>query len=95
MQLNKIAVGDEVVWTDLLTVEYLGAPYARKLQPARNIFVHQSRDIEHRAATTHRKGLVRICRFARRLGVDTDDFKRAKKKRPEFIQAVSGFRRHR
>ena len=32
MQLNKIAVTDEMFWTDLLTVEYLGTPYARELQ---------------------------------------------------------------
>jgi hypothetical protein len=31
MQLNKIAVTDEMLWTDLLTVEYLVTPYARKL----------------------------------------------------------------
>jgi hypothetical protein len=31
MQLNKVAIGHEVVWTDLLTVEYLDTPHAREL----------------------------------------------------------------
>ena len=94
MQLNKIAVTDEMFRTDLLTVEYLGTPYARKLQTQGNVFVHQARDIEDRAATTHCEGLVIIRRFARRLRVDTDNLKRVKKKRPELIQAIACLSRH-
>ncbi len=52
MQLNKIAMGNEMVWTDLMTVEYLGTPHACKLQISRNVFVHEARDIEHRGVTT-------------------------------------------
>ena len=42
----------------------------------------------------HREGLVGICRFAGHLGVDTDDLTSAKKKSPQLIKAISGFRRH-
>jgi len=38
MQLNKIAIRDEMLWTDLLTVEYLGTLHACKLQAPGNVF---------------------------------------------------------
>ena len=74
-----------MVWTDLLTVKHIGAPNACKFQTPGNVFVHQTSDIEHRAATTHGERLVSICRFTRRLGVDTDDLQRAKKKGRQIL----------
>lgn len=42
-----------MVWTDLLTVEDVGTPYACRLQSLGNIHVYQVRNIEHRAGSTH------------------------------------------
>ena len=60
MQLDEVAVGDGMIGADLLAGEDLGAPHARKLQVPANVLMHQAGDIVHRAATTHREGLVRI-----------------------------------
>jgi hypothetical protein len=40
MQLHKVAVNDEMVRTNLLTVEDLGTPHARELQVSGNVFVN-------------------------------------------------------
>ena len=95
MQLDEIAVGDEVIRTHLLAIEYLRAPYACELQAACNIFVYESRDVEHGAAAAHRKRFVGLGRFAGGLGIHAHDFEGAEKKRPQLIQAFSAFRRHR
>ena len=72
MQFDKVAIGDEVVRADLLSVEYVDTPHTCELQALGNVLVHQPGDIEHRAAATHREGFAVIRRFTRRLGVDTD-----------------------
>ena len=93
MQFDKVAVRDEMVRTDLLAVDYLGTPHARKFKVSSNVLVHQASDIEYRAATTHCETFLIFGRLARRLGVDTNDLKREKKKLSQLIQAISGFGR--
>ena len=91
MQLDKIAIRNEMLGADLLTVKNLGTPHACKFQATGKVFVHEARDIVHRATTTHREGLVVIRRFTWRLCVDTDDLQRAKKKGSQLIQTIAGF----
>src|SRR5210317_2200145 len=94
MQFDKVTINNNMVRTYLLTVKYLGAPHARKLQALGDVLVHQTRDVQHGAATTYGKGFVVVCRLARCLRVNANDLERPKKKRTERVETVSGFRRH-
>ena len=61
VQLDDIAIGNDVIGTNLLPVEYAAAPQACELEIGRHLFVHQSRNIEHRRATAQSKrpGIIR------------------------------------
>ena len=50
MQLDDVAVGNQMVASDLLTVESGFAPHARVPECARNVLVHEPRDVLHRLA---------------------------------------------
>jgi hypothetical protein len=80
-----------MVRADLLPIEHLGSPHACKLQVLGDILVHQARDVQYGIATAHGKGLIVVGRLARRLGINTHDFQRTKKKRPERIETIPGF----
>lgn len=54
MQLDKVAIRGEMIWADLLAVEYVGTPHACEPQAPGNVFVYQARDIEHRTRRVER-----------------------------------------
>ena len=50
VQFDDVAIGKRMVLPDLLSFEARLAPYASKLQRARQVVVHESRDIGDRLA---------------------------------------------
>ena len=52
------AIGDDVISTDLLAIEDLGAPHARELEIPRDVLVHELGDVMYRATMTYRERLV-------------------------------------
>ena len=64
MQLNEIAVGNQVVWANLLTVEHVCSPDASELQVSCNVLVHQLGDVVYRVAATRRERFVVVGRLA-------------------------------
>ena len=83
-----------MIGPDLLAVEHIGAPHARELEFARNVFVHQLGDIENGVAVPCRKGLVILGGFARRLGVDAYYLQCFEQERSQCTQARPGFGGH-
>ena len=71
VQFHNIAIGNKMVRTDLLTVEYFGTPYTCELQALGYVFVHHTSNIMDRATAPHREGLIAICLLSGLLGIDT------------------------
>ena len=95
MQLDQVAIGDEMLGAYLLAIEDVRAPHAGKLEAFGNVLVHEPRDIEHCAAATNRKWFVSLRFLARRLGVDADNLQRPEQEGADLVEAVAGLGRDR
>ncbi len=82
MELDEIAIGNEVIGTDLLAVEYFAAPDACELQFSRDVLVHEFCDVKDSTAPAHRERFIRFGRLAGGLGVDTHDLECTKQEWP-------------
>src|SRR6266516_3351807 len=79
VQFDDVAICKRMVLPDLLSFEARVAPYASKLQRARQILVHESCDVADRLATAQCGGPLLVHRPPRGLGIDAHDAEIAEK----------------
>ena len=77
MQLDHVAVLHRMLTPHLLSVESGCTPDARVPERAREVFVHEPRDVLHGLAPVEYERPSPVWRAARRLGVDAGDAKMA------------------
>src|SRR5215470_18052791 len=95
MQLDHVAILDRMLTPHLLSVEAGCPPYARVPERAREIFVHELRNVLHRLTAVEDERPTPIWRAARRLGVDAGEAKMAEQPGADVVEALPRGRGHR
>jgi len=73
VQFHDVAGRERMLAPDLLSVESGRTPDARVTERAREVFVHEPRDVLHGLASPKGEGPIAVGRVARQLGVDPHD----------------------
>jgi len=94
VELNHIAVPDDVVFAHLLTVELRTPPNPREFEGLREIPVNQVCDILDRFTFEKCVGAAGVDFFPRNFGINTNDSQTLKQNRADFVHPFSGFCGH-
>ena len=93
MQLDHVAVLYRMLTPHLLSIESGSTPDARVPERAREVFVHEPRDVLHGLAPVEDERPSPVWRAARCLGVDAGDAKMAEQPGADFAEALPRGRR--
>src|SRR5215510_13998036 len=88
MQLDHVAVLHRMLTPHLLSVESGRTPHPRVPERAREVFVHEPRDVLHGLAAVEYERPSPVWRAARRLGVDAGDAKMTEQPGADFPETL-------